>query len=189
MSLVAAVVLEQRRPDETVRARAIAAWGLALTSALAWLFAPGSLSAYRVDTGSGLAGMLGWALFALACAAPMAKRDDASDARIVEGPPLRPRTRLARGDLAIVSLGAVLACALQAVGWSATPVERGVLVRVTVLACGLAVLGASTSVALARHTRRVPAPRRERVKRALPWFVLAGALAIAGVALALLGAR
>lgn len=182
VALGAALVLEHRRPDGAARARAVAVWGLSLTSAFTWLLVPSAMSTLRIDVTRGVAGMLGWAMFAFACAAPPVRSSEANEARVVEGPPLRPRTRLARGDLAILSLGAFLACALQVVGWRSGPAERGVLVRLVALACGLAVLGAATSVALARHVRRIPPSRRERLRRALPWVTTLSVLLVARLA-------
>jgi hypothetical protein len=186
-ALAAALVLEHRRPDDAPRARAVAVWGLALSSALVWLLVPSEMSTLRLDAARGFAGMLGWALFAFACAAPPVRRDEANEARVVEGPPLRPRTRLARGDVAIMSLGAILACALQVVGWRSGPPERAVLVRLVAIACGIALLGGATGVALARHTRRPPASRRERLRRALPWLTVLSILVSGRFALWLLG--
>jgi hypothetical protein len=174
-ALAASLVVEHRRPEDAQRARAIAVWGLSLSSALTWLLVPSAMSTLHVDTARGLAGLVGWALFAFACAAPPVRRDESAEARVVEGPPLRPRARLARGDVALLTLGAVLACALQAVGWPCAPAARAVLVRLVALACGLAILGAAASVALARHIRRAPFPRKERLRRALQWL---GALSL-----------
>jgi hypothetical protein len=185
-ALALALFLEHRRPDDAPRARAVAVWGFSLTSAFTWLLVPAALSTLRLDVARGLAGMLGWAMFAFACAAPPVRRDDVSDGRVVEGPPLRPRTRLARGDVAIMSLGAVVACLLQLVGWRSGPPERAILVRLVAIACGLAVIGASTGVALARHARRARASRKERIRRALPWLTLLSTLAVARLAFLLL---
>jgi hypothetical protein len=178
VALAASLVVEHRRPEDAPRARAIAVWGLTMTSGLAWLLAPASAtSTLHVDSARGFAGMLGWALFAFACAAPPVRRDEDAAARVVEGPPLRPRTRLARGDAMLMGLGAAIACTLQVVGWSTAPVERAVLVRLVSLATGLAVIGAATSVALARHTRRVARSRKDRVRAALPWLAFLSVLA------------
>jgi hypothetical protein len=181
-SLAAALVLEHRRPDDAPRARAVAVWGLAATSALTWALEPSALSLLRIDAARGFAGMLGWAVFAFACAAPPVRRDEANDARVVEGPPLRPRTRLAQGDIVIISLGALIACTLQVVGWRSGPAERAVLVRLVALACGLATLGAATGVALARHARRVPPTRGERIRRVIPWVTLLSVLVVTRIA-------
>ncbi|HEY2516283.1 MAG TPA: hypothetical protein VGI39_35675 [Polyangiaceae bacterium] len=169
-ALAAALFLEQRRAQEAARARAVAVWGLALSAAATWLIVPSEMSTLRMDGARGVAGMLGWGLFAFACAAPPARREPASQARVVEGPPLRPRTRLARGDVAILTLGAVIAGLLQIVGWRSGPSERAVLVRLVVIACGISILGAATGVALARHARRSPPSRKERLRRSFPWL-------------------
>ncbi len=182
VSLAAALFLEHRRPEDAPRARAVAVWGFSLSSAMTWLVEPSAMSLLKIDAARGFAGMLGWGLFAFACAAPPVRRDEANEARVVEGPPLRPRTRLARGDVAIISLGAAIACVLQVVGWRSGPAERAILVRLVALACGLAILGAATDVALARHVRRVPSPRRERIRRAIPWLSILSVLVVARLA-------
>jgi hypothetical protein len=182
IALAGALVLEHRRPEAAAQARALAVWGLSSTSAFTWLLVPAAMSTLRLDVARGLAGMLGWALFAFACAAPPVRRNEAGDARIVEGPPLRPRTRLARGDLAIMSLGAAAAGVLQLVGWRSGPPERAILVRLVAVACGLALIGAATAVALARHVRRVPPSRKERIRRSLPWVTMLSLLLIIRVA-------
>jgi hypothetical protein len=189
LALVAALVLEHRRPEKAPRARAVAVWGLSLSSAFTWLLVPAAMSTLRLDVARGFAGMLGWAMFAFACAAPPIRRDEASDARVVEGPPLRPRTRLARGDVAIMSLGAAIACLLQVIGWRSGPPERAILVRLVAIACGLAILGAATGIALARHGRRVPASRKERIRRSFPWLTLLSTLIVARVAVRLILGR
>jgi hypothetical protein len=174
-ALAASLLIEHRRPEDAPRARAVAVWGLSLASAFTWLLVPSAMTTLRVDVARGFAGVLGWGLFAFTCAAPPVRRDD-SEARVVEGPPLRPRTRLARGDVLILALGGTLGCGLQVVGWHAAPVERAVLVRLVVLACGIAVLGAATSVALARHIRRTPASSKVRWRRSAILLATLGVL-------------
>ena len=61
---------------------------------------------------------------------------------------------------------------MQAVGWDVASPERAVLVRLVTVACGVAVVGATTAIALARHAPRVPARGRVRLRRALPWIVV-----------------
>lgn len=169
LALVAGVLLEPRMGP---RARYVSVWGLVLTSAVAWMASPGALTPLRLDAPRGLAGMAGWALFAFASAAPALKPDNADDDRVLDGPALRPRSVVKRGDLVFVAVGIVAAVMLQAVGWRVVAPERALLVRAVTLAAGLAVLGAATSIALARHTRPAPRPTRLRLRSGLPWLVV-----------------
>jgi hypothetical protein len=57
-----------------------------------------------------------------------------------------------------------------------------VLVRLVTVVAGVAVLGATTSIALARHGARVPASRGLRLRRGLPWVVLLALFALSGLA-------
>jgi hypothetical protein len=179
--LGAALVLERRSRTRARWSRPLSVWGLSLTSAAVWLLVPGALAPLRLEATRGLAGMLGWALFAFSSAAPAIKRDAAASDRIVLGALLRPRTRIPKGDVVFMAAGAVVACMLQVFGWQSAPPERAVLVRLVTLAAGLAVLGSATTIALARHTRRVPAVRRQRVRRALPWLAVLTILVVSGV--------
>ena len=86
------------------------------------------------------------------------------------------------GTASYVAVGVVLALAMQAVGWGVAAPERAVLVRLVTVVCGIAVLGATTSIALARHATRVPASRRLRLRRALPgWSCSRSSLASGSV--------
>lgn len=178
--LGAALVLERRSRDRARWSRPLSVWGLSLTSAVVWLLVPGALAPLRLEATRGLAGMLGWALFAFSSAAPAIKRDAAAADRVVLGALLRPRTRIPKGDVVFMAVGAIVACMLQVLGWQSAPPERAVLVRLVTLAAGLAVLGSATTIALARHTRRVPAVRRQRVRRALPWLAVLVILVASG---------
>jgi hypothetical protein len=182
LALAGALAVEVRFPRG---ARIASVWGLTLTSAIVWALTPAALTAVRLEATRGLAGMLGWALFAFASAAPAIKRDALAERRIVEGAPLRPRTRMPKGDTLFMGVGALVACILQVIGWQAAGAERAVLVRLVCLASGIAVLGAATTIALARHSRRLIAPRRLRLREALPWLVLLAVLVITGGALQL----
>lgn len=153
-------------------ARIWSVWGFVLSSAIVWALAPGALSSARMDGVRGALGVVGWALFAFASAGPSLRADPESSARIVAGSSLKPRSELPRGDGAYVAAGVLLALAMQAVGWGVASPERAVLVRLVTVVCGVAVLGATTSIALARHTPRTPASPRLRLRRALPWVVL-----------------
>src|SRR5205085_5271163 len=94
------------------------------------------------------------------------------EGRIVAGSALKPRSELPRGDGAYVAAGIILALGMQVVGWGIAVPERAVLVRLVTVACGIAVVGATTSIALARHTSRSRARARIRGRRALPWAIV-----------------
>jgi hypothetical protein len=164
-------------------ARIWSVWGFVLSSAIVWALVPSALSIARLDAVRGVLGMVGWALFAFASAGPSLKADPEASSRIVAGQTLKPRSELPRGDVAYVVAGIALALAMQVVGWGVAVPERAVLVRLVTIVCGVAVLSATTSIALARHAPRVPASRGLRMRRALPWVVLLALLLGSGVVL------
>lgn len=165
-------------------ARIWSVWGFVLSSAIVWTLAPGALSSARLDGVRGALGVVGWSLFAFASAGPSLRADPASSARIVAGSSLKPRSELPRGDGLYVAGGVVLALAMQGVGWGVPAPERAVLVRLVTVVCGVAVLGATTSIALARHATRTPASRALRLRRALPWVVMLALFLGSGLVLA-----
>ncbi len=178
---------ERRSILETVRgwtgptwARIWSVWGFVLSSAIVWALAPNALSSARLDAVRGALGMVGWALFAFASAGPALRPDPEAANRIVAGTSLKPRSDLPRGDGVYVAVGVTLALGMQAVGWGVAAPERAVLVRLVTIVCGIAVVGGTTSIALARHSTRVPAASKLRMRRALPWLVILVMVAIAG---------
>ena len=185
-----AMATEPARPSFLGRfarhARPLSVWGLVATSALVWALAPGALSPARLDAPRGVAGMIGWALFAFASAAPAIARDPESS-RVTPGPPLRPRSPIPRGDAWFILGGTVFALGLQVIGWRVVVPERALLVRLVALASGLGVIGAATQITLARHARRVRPSRRSRVRRSLVWLAALTVLALGGLALLLAG--
>jgi hypothetical protein len=167
-------------------ARAWSVWGFVLSSAMVWALVPTALSSARLDGVRGALGMIGWALFAFASAGPALRSDPSIAARIVASTSLKPRSEIPRGDGLYVGIGVVLALSMQAVGWGIPVPERAVLVRLVTVVCGIAVLGGTTSIALARHSTRVPASRRVRLKRALPWLVMLALVSFSGAILGIL---
>ena len=153
-------------------ARIWSVWGFVLSSAIVWALVPGALASPRFDGVRGTLGVIGWGLFAFASAGPTLRADPDAAKRVVAGSPLKPRSELPGGDGAYLAAGVLVAVAMQAVGWGVVAVERAVLVRLVTLVCGVAVLGAATSIALARHATRTPALPALRLRRALPWIVL-----------------
>lgn len=169
------------------RVRVASLWGFVLASALAWSAAPAALGPLRIDAPRGIAGMLGWALFAFASAAP-ALQGRREEQRLVESSePLVPRKAVAIGDAAYVAGGALIAAALQLIGWRAASAERALLVRFVALAAGLAVIGAATEIALARHSARPKRSPTRRLRRAMAVLVALALLGLTGVLFALRG--
>jgi hypothetical protein len=170
----------ERRWD--ARGRVASLWGFVLSCALAWSAAPAAVGPLRIDAPRGVAGMVGWALFALAAAAPALHRGPEDDERIVREAPLVPRRgQSKRVDSAYLAGGAVLAALLQGVGWRVAGAERSLLVRFVALAASLAVVGAATELALARHVRRVPRSRARRLRAAMATLVALALLGLTGV--------
>lgn len=165
-------------------ARIWSVWGFVLSSAIVWALVPTALSAAKLDPIRGALGIVGWALFAFASAGPSLRPDPDSVGRIVAGTALKPRSELPRGDGAYVAVGIAVALGMQLVGWGVPVPERAVLVRLVTVACGIAVVGATTSIALARHGVRQPASRKLRIRRALPWVVMLLMVVTAGLVMA-----
>ena len=93
--------------------------------------------------------------------------------------PARP---LARGDAAFVAGGALLAAALQLIGWRVG--ER----RASSFSCGSSrsrqaspIIGAAAEVALARHSARVKRSRSRRLRRSMALLVVLALLGLTGV--------
>ena len=165
-------------------ARAWSVWGFVLSSALVWALAPSALSSARFDGIRGALGMVGWALFAFASAGPALRSDASLQTQIVRSTSLKPRSAVPRGDGVYIATGIVIALGLQAIGWGVSTPERAVLVRLVTVVCGIAILGGTTSIALARHGPRPKPSRKVRLRRALPWLVLLVVVVLAGVVLA-----
>jgi hypothetical protein len=125
--------------------------------------------------------MLGWGLYAFASAAPALPR---ARTTIEAEPGLVPRQTVVRGDAAYLLVGALAAAALQLVGWNVSTPERAVLVRVVTLIAGLGLVGASATLAIARHGRR--APLRRALRAAAPWLAGLVVLVAIGAAYAVL---
>lgn len=154
-------------------------WVFALASGATWASNIDALTPTRLGLARGLAGTIGWGLFALACAAPPVV--PVGDARVETG--FKSRGTLARGDAIFVGAGALLALALQGIGWEVGVPERAILVRLVTLACGIAIVSVASAVALARHGRRGAVAGRLRFR----WLVLLAVLLTAGVLWRLLG--
>ena len=162
-------------------ARIWSVWGFVLSSAIVWALTPTALSSARLDGIRGALGMVGWALFAFASAGPVIRAEPSSAGRSVRSTSLKPRSEVPGGDGIYVAVGVLAALAMQAVGWGVVLPERAVLVRLVTVVCGIAVLGGMTSIALGRHSKRIRASSRVRVRRSVPSLVLLLLVAGCGV--------
>jgi hypothetical protein len=175
--LLLAPALERRRP---AAARVASIWGFVGTSLVVWIAAPASFVApAHGDVFRGMAGLVGWGLFALASAAP-ALRQRPRDAAPSPVHALKRRGDSGRLDVMVLGVGIAGAVALQGIGWDVAGTERAVLVRLVALCAGVMLVGASASLVAARHSRRTWGTPARRVKRALLPLVLFGLLAVAG---------
>jgi hypothetical protein len=174
------------------RMRFACLWAFLVACAVAWGASPASLSPARFDAVREVAGMLGWGLFAFAAAAPPLRRsavvsgESSSESSgeasgQASGVPLPSHRRLARGDGLYAGFGIALALSIQLVGLRAATPERALLVRFVALAAGLAAIGASQELALARHTVRVARRPSARFRSVFAPLAVLLILLLAGV--------
>lgn len=163
-------------------ARIVSLWGFVVASAVTWVLARPGLGPLHVDGPRGVAGMLGWALFAFTCAGPALRGGADADSATSSRGASSARGE-ARGEALYVGTGALAAAALQTVGWQVAGVERALLVRFVALAAGIAVLGASTEVALVRRAPRLQRSSLSRLRAAMAWLVALAILAAGGLLL------
>jgi hypothetical protein len=116
-------------------ARIVSLWGFVLCCTASWIAVPGYALTFVPTTG--LAGILGWALFAFASAAPSLARAELPQAE--REAQLRPRTRAHRDWPQLVA-ALLVALGFQAFGWGIEEAERAVFARVICLAASVASL-------------------------------------------------
>ena len=155
-------------------------WAFLIACAVAWGASPASLSPARFDPLREVAGMLGWGLFAFAAAAPPLRRSAVVSGES-SGAPLVSHRRLTRGDSLYAVFGIALALAIQLAGLRAATPERALLARFVALAAGLAAIGASQELALARHTVRVARSPSARFRSVFVPFAVLLVLLLAGM--------
>jgi hypothetical protein len=193
LALVRGVVTEvllRDKPDAPralEQSRTLTLFSFATLSLVTWIVDTDALSPVRLGAARGVAGMLGWALFAYASSAPVVEPVP-NPARVEAG--IRARGRVERGDAIFVGVVAALALALQLVGWAITTPERGILVRVVTLGAGILVLGGAGTFVAARHGSRSDPNPRARVRSSRPplplgWVVALVLLIAAGLLYAL----
>jgi len=177
------VVLRRRGKTASLeRWRTLSLFSFAAASLVTWICDTDALAPVRLSAARGVAGMLGWALFAFAFAAPVVEPVE-SPARVTAG--ARARGQVERGDALFVAITAALVAGLQLLGWSVQSPERAILVRVTTVGAGIVLFGAMGAFLATRHGRvRDLARGRARTSRTpLPygWLLALVLLLTAGV--------
>lgn len=146
--LLLAPVVELVRPR---LARLLTVWGFPAVTALTWLLATPTGSAPPSELPRGLAGMVGWGLFAFAAAAPTPRRDATSEARFLGVTRVSSRGRPLLADRILLAVGIAMAVGFQLAGWRATTPERSLMIRLVATLAGVAAIDAFTNVALMGH--------------------------------------
>jgi len=197
-ALLRGAIVEMIAPNEEpavhrarlARSRTLTLFSFSAMSLVTWILDDGALSPVHLGAARGVAGMLGWGLFAYACSAPVVE-PVASPARVEAGG--RARGRVRKGDAAFVLGGVLLAASLQLIGWGVLSPERAILVRVVTLGAAVLLLGGVGAFVSTRHGADAARSTRARVKgkgaegRPLPlgWVVALILLIAAGILYAL----
>ena len=151
-----------------------------------WMSNPDALSPVHLGMPRAVAGMVGWALYAYAWAAPVVEPAEGPPARIEAGP--SARGGVAKGDAFYVLGAAVLALGLQLFGWDVEVPERAMFVRAMTLAAGVILLGLAGAHVATRHAPAPVVPPGKARVRVLPrqpvpfgWLVALTLLIVAGI--------
>ena len=163
--------------------RVLVGWGLVASAALTWAVAPES-RVLAFDATRGIAGMLGWALFAFAIASP-ARQGDVSTLLVAKRA-TRHRTLGRNVDRAVLLAAIVSTAALEVPGWRVEQRDRALLLRLVALAGGLGLVTAAGAILVRHHTHHTLADdkrrRRRRLRRSeVAWVATACLLVGAGV--------
>jgi len=165
------------------QSRTITLFSFATMSLITWILDTDALSPVHLSAARGVAGMLGWALFAYACAAPVVE-PVTEPARVEAG--VRARGHIERGDAIFVAVVCALALSLQLIGWNVQSPERAMLVRVTTIGAAILLLGGIGTFIGARHGAQKEPNLRQRIKPSraplpLGWVVALLLLVVGGI--------
>jgi hypothetical protein len=169
-SLIAGPLVERRSP---LAAQLVVGWGMVLSGVGTWVLAPAAaMDAF--DAARGIAGMLGWGLFAFAIASPA--RTPVPALATTARPSRRAGSRLF--DRAVLSSAIGCAVALQVPGWHVAGRERALLVRLVAVAGGLGIMTAAGAVVVGHRPRQADGAsvRLPRMRPVSVAWVAAGCL-------------
>lgn len=176
------LVLERPRTG-----RAVGIYGFVGCSLATWLLLGPVVSVDRLEPTRSALGAMGWALFALGWGnLRRVGTVPEDDPHVIPGAPLVPRSRVPASAVVILGIGLVGALAPPLLAWRVVRSEHALLAHAAALLCSLAVVNASSTVALGRGSPRSLPPVRQRIRAALrPGVVLLAVLALGIVGLAL----
>ncbi|MCA9622146.1 MAG: hypothetical protein KC731_24150, partial [Myxococcales bacterium] len=151
----------------------------------AWALASSEQVLARVDAFRAVLGALAWAVFALAWSHPWSV-PDRELALAPEGATagLKPRRKPPVRAVAVAVVGAVIAVACLALGWTVTDPDRAVLAQAGATAAAIAMLTSASTIAVLlgrekpRDGRRRKLPIDRKVVHSMLLMVVLGALAV-----------
>lgn len=148
-----------------------------------WLVASTALQPSRLDPARAAIGALAWAAFALTWSDPWKfRRPTATE---IGAPALQGRATLPPYAVPIAGIGVVAGFVCLALAWRIRDGGRALLGQSTALACALALITVSATVAIARGKRQLGGPRRMTGAVIRPLILLA-TFAIAGAVVLML---
>jgi hypothetical protein len=126
-------------------------------STVAWLLSAVALQPARLDPARAAVGALAWGAFALAWSPPWPQRAAQPEA---PSPELPPRASLPALAVPISALGILAAITGTSLAWRVPDPSRAILVHAAALACGVALVTVSASIAVSRGKTPPRAGRR-----------------------------
>jgi hypothetical protein len=123
-----------------------------------WLSLGDALDRMRHETLASTLGGIGWALFALGWGSVRSRGGDNAEPPDATVGRLAPRTRLARGSLALFGLTLLASCALVFLGWSVVRPAHAVLGQTMAVACSIGLVLAAGRLAVGRLQARTSRP-------------------------------
>jgi hypothetical protein len=172
------------------RPRAGAAIGVLVFFSLCvatWLLSGDALARMRQEALASTLGGVGWALFVLGWGSVRSRTGDGSEPADATPGGLAPRSRLARGSLALFGLTIIASCALVFLGWSVVRPAHAVLGQTAAVACSIVLLLAAGRLAAGRLRDHRSGPASSQLWSAVRKLTLVVVLLGLGVLWTLLG--
>ena len=141
-ALVSGSVLASRWP---ALARALGVWSFLALCTGVWASAKSPAGAFLLDPVQGIAGSLGWALFAVGWAGDGGAQRMGSDTNA------KPRSRLWRGAAWVVAFATAAAALLLALAWWVPGRARALFAHAAAVAGAVALVGAAAEIAVRKQ--------------------------------------